>query len=625
MAKKSKKTAAKKKNEKKNKERAALARKEVVEQKKAAQVTGNETKTTPQKSKIGVDDKKDKQQAKQEKAKEKQRLKEKKEKEKREAAQKKRQEKIQELKDREKKAEQVKKKGREEPAKPSAKKANKPAKSKKEKTAQTKAEKPKEQKKSDSNNKPAKITKPENRSVPAVINKVAEAETEAVSANIVLSGEKAPEHLAPAEEVMNDSHIVPGEIVPVEEVLEIMEETLVVGDGSSVPQETIEPVAESLLVGNDPCVVPQDIEIVEKISEISQAAPVVGDGSSVPQETIEPAEEPLVIGNAPRVAQQNSLSIADLVRSALSKPVEPTQNINETQPVNVVTTNEVTAQPEPSDITKNPLANLVHSALFKAIEPVEETVVDNNTETTQANIAVEKSVIEPPPVKKQKPDKSKKESKPKNSVKVTLASLTTRLTSVVKTNSKKMSPKAKQVVMIVAAGVLLLAVVAIAVNVFSYNPPKKAVPVYRGLTESSVNVRDIEATREQQLQKVKDTRAKGNTRAFKFFANNEFAIEEWYDQFPLVLGNLDSNKCDFIVTILDGDTIVYRSMGITPGKYLPSIKLFDNMDYGTYELMVVVAGYDPVTFKNIGVQHMKFKLVIGNEQGTQKTSEQTEE
>ncbi|NLX94415.1 MAG: hypothetical protein GXZ02_11345 [Clostridiales bacterium] len=545
MAKKSKKTAAKKKNEKKNKERAALARKEVVEQKKTAQATGSEIKKTPQKPKTAADHKKDKQRAKQEKAKEKQRLKEKQEKEKREAAQKKRQEKIQKLKDREKKAEQVKKKGREEPTQHSVKKANK------EKTAQTKADKPKEQKKTQAQKKPATVLKPESETAPAVINRVAETETEAVSAKIVLTEENIPKDLAPVEEVMNDSHGVPGEM--------------------------------------------------------------------------EPVEDHLATRDSAHVAQQDSLSIADLVRSALSKPEETTQDIETTEDVTDEIATEGIAQPETSDITKNPIANLVHSALFKAIEPVEETVADNNTETTQANNMVEEKVLEPPPVKKQKPEKPKKESGPKKPAKATAANFTTRRTSVVKEKSEKMSLKARQAVMIVAAGVVLLAVVAIGVSIFSYNPPEKAVPEYKGITEVSVNVRDIEAEPEQQLQKAKDTKAKGDTRAFKFFANNEFMIEEWYDQFPLILGNPDTNKCDFIVTILNDDTIVYRSMGIRPGKYLPSIKLFDTMPYGTYELRVVVAGYDPVTFKNIGVQHMKFKLVIGNEQGTQETVEQTGE
>ena len=315
--------------------------------------------------------------------------------------------------------------------------------------------------------------------------------------------------------------------------------------------ETNPPTTASAIVGNDPCVVPQNIETVEEISETSHEFPVVHDGPSVPQETIEPVEEPLVTGNSAHVVQEDALSIADLVRSALSKPVETTQDIEATESVTDKITTEVTPQPETSDITKNPIANLVHSALFKAIEPVEETVADNNTETTQTDNMVEEKVVEPPPEKKQKLEKPKEEPKPKKPAKATPANLTTRLTFIVKAKSEKMSLKAKQAVIIVAAGVVLLAIVAIGVSIFSYNPPEKAVPEYRGLTEVSVNVRDIEAEPEQQLQKAKDTKAKGDTRAFKFFANNEFAIEEWYDQFPIVLGNLESNKCDFIVTILE--------------------------------------------------------------------------
>lgn len=200
-----------------------------------------------------------------------------------------------------------------------------------------------------------------------------------------------------------------------------------------------------------------------------------------------------------------------------------------------------------------------------------------------------------------------------------------RLGSAIKDKTAQMSFKARRAVTFNLAGALLLAVVLVAVQLFGYTPPKKAVPVYRGLTESSVNVRDIEAEAQGQLELVKNTKAHGSTRAFKFFANGEAMIEEWYENFPLVLGNLESNKCDFIVTILHKDTIVYRSMGIEPGKYLPSIKLFDAMPYGSYDLKVVVVGYDPQSYEKIGVQYMKFKLVIGNEQGIPRETEQTQQ
>ncbi len=617
MGKKSKKTAAKKKNQKKSKERAALVRKEVVEQKKSAQAPGNETKKSP---KTAADDKKDKQRVKQEKAKEKQRLKEKKEKEKREANQKKRQEKIQELKDRKKKTEQVNKKGREEPAKPAPKKENKSIKDKKEKTTQPTKDKQKKQKKADSQNKPAKSSKKPNETTPVTIEiPTAETEIAAVSAKIGFPQESVPERFVLAEEIEgmfftprqsvedtkaptivgNDPRVVPKDL----------DETSAVEDRTSVPEQPLEEIPP---VGNDPRVVSKDLDDTSAVEDESPAP-------EQSHEEIAPVEnDPCVVPNAPCAVPVAPFSIADLVRSALSKPEEADDTTDE-----IIA--EDTTKKEASDITKNPIANLVHSALFKAIEPVEDTAVDNNNATTPSAGAVNEKVIKPPSTKKQKQEKPKKEPKPKKAKKNTLASLTKKLTTAVKEKSEKLPPKAKKAVFFVAASVLLLVVVGITVSIFSYNPPKKAIPVYRGLTEVSVNVRDIEAGPEQQLQKVKETQSHGNTRAFKFFANNEFRIEEWYDQFPLILGNPDTNKCDFIVTILNDDTIVYRSMGITPGKYLPSIKLFDTMPYGTYELRVIVAAYDPVTFKNIGVQHMKFKLVIGNEQGTQKEIEQTEQ
>jgi len=168
------------------------------------------------------------------------------------------------------------------------------------------------------------------------------------------------------------------------------------------------------------------------------------------------------------------------------------------------------------------------------------------------------------------------------------------------------------------ACLVLLTVAAIAISVFSYEVPEKAIPFYRGLTEPLVNVRDIEFDLEQQLREAAAIDVKGDTKKFKFYANNSLMIDEWYERIPLVLGNVKSNECDFIVSVLDeDDTLLYRSMGLVPGKYLPAIKLFNEMPYGTYDLTVVVAAYDPDSFENIGVQHMKLKLVIGIEQSTQ--------
>lgn len=158
--------------------------------------------------------------------------------------------------------------------------------------------------------------------------------------------------------------------------------------------------------------------------------------------------------------------------------------------------------------------------------------------------------------------------------------------------------------------------------------PKDVVTQYLGMRESPVNTRDIELETADQLSLARKTRARGDTRAFRFFAANKtVTINEWYDPISFGLGNPDTNDCDLVFILLDKNgEYAYRSLGVAPGQYLPSMELFQTLQYGEHKYTLIVAGYEPdkvnpetnipETYKLIGVQYTKLKLVVGIEQET---------
>jgi len=168
----------------------------------------------------------------------------------------------------------------------------------------------------------------------------------------------------------------------------------------------------------------------------------------------------------------------------------------------------------------------------------------------------------------------------------------------------------KAVITAVCGAVLVLAAV-LTVYFTEHYAPFAAVPVYTGARESSVNAKDIGFGLDEQLEKVGAAKTHGDKKAFGFYADGNISIGEGDTAVPLMLGNIDSNKCDFIISVLDkGRKIIYRSMGLAPGRYLPAAKLFETLPAGEHRLEVYVAAYDTKTFKKIGVQRMRLNLTV---------------
>ena len=69
-----------------------------------------------------------------------------------------------------------------------------------------------------------------------------------------------------------------------------------------------------------------------------------------------------------------------------------------------------------------------------------------------------------------------------------------------------------------------------------------------------------------------------------------------------------------IATVYDKEnTVLYRSLGLEPGKEINRAKLFGEMSYGKHDVKVAVNAYDKNTNKKIGTRYAKIKIAVGVE------------
>ena len=82
----------------------------------------------------------------------------------------------------------------------------------------------------------------------------------------------------------------------------------------------------------------------------------------------------------------------------------------------------------------------------------------------------------------------------------------------------------------------------------------------------------------------------------------------------LCFGNTKTNDFVLIATVYDKDnTVLYRSLGLEPGKEINRAKLFGEMSYGIHDVKVAVNAYDKNTNKKIGTRYAKIKIAVGVE------------
>ncbi len=158
----------------------------------------------------------------------------------------------------------------------------------------------------------------------------------------------------------------------------------------------------------------------------------------------------------------------------------------------------------------------------------------------------------------------------------------------------------------------------------AYDIPQAALQEYAGVNEDERDIRDINIGINEQLERAKELKVKGDKKAFKFFVKDKLVFNEWYEESTFSFGSVSTNECVLIVSMLDKDgNLLYRSKGLEANKLIPRIKLFYEIPYGTYDVTLVVAGYDPKTKEMIGVQYTQMSLVIGIEYNPEEETQTT--
>ncbi len=211
------------------------------------------------------------------------------------------------------------------------------------------------------------------------------------------------------------------------------------------------------------------------------------------------------------------------------------------------------------------------------------------------------------PAKKAKAAKQnkKKAVKKQKSFNETKAALKKKISSLDPKKTSTVILAVSIAVAVVAVGALLLSL--------RFTVPKEAKVDYMGRNlpdSAALIVTDDLATQYGFTDKMK---RKGDTKEFRYYAATEIVFPEKYSTATLNLVNVFDNDCVFIASIVDeADNIVYQSLGLPAGRCLSDITVSD-IPYGTHEMKLVVAAYNPESYKLIGVQYSDLTVQVGIE------------
>lgn len=172
-----------------------------------------------------------------------------------------------------------------------------------------------------------------------------------------------------------------------------------------------------------------------------------------------------------------------------------------------------------------------------------------------------------------------------------------------------------------------IAAVCIGVRVSSarFSVPKETIIDYSGRNIPDSSTYYVETDLANQYEFADAMPSKGDKKEFRYYAATQMLFEEKYSKASLNLVNVFDNNCVLVASIVDeNDNVVYRSLGLEAGKGLDKISI-DLLKYGTHEMKLVVAAYDPETYDFIGVQYSDLTVQVGIEEETANEESQSSE
>ena len=219
----------------------------------------------------------------------------------------------------------------------------------------------------------------------------------------------------------------------------------------------------------------------------------------------------------------------------------------------------------------------------------------------------QKSAVKQKPVEKQKPAEKQKQKKSSHKLKDLSSNGEKNLLTFIK-KSGRTGIIAASVILAVLAAVIVLLIVNKNFSVPGYVRNAE----FKGRMEPETIAFDMDISESQQKALIKATKAKGDTHKFDFFVNDTIIMNEYDDPALIEFGSCDSNDCVLVFYLLDENgNELYRSLGVEPGKQIRSVSFFSEIPYGTHEATIAVLGYNPKTYKPVGMQTASIKLEIG--------------
>ncbi len=218
-------------------------------------------------------------------------------------------------------------------------------------------------------------------------------------------------------------------------------------------------------------------------------------------------------------------------------------------------------------------------------------------------------------------EKKQEQKKPKKVKKTKTAKKTPRKTGGSFTKQLKTKIEAfgvnKFSAIVLAVCVLIASVCVIAwVTSSRFGIPEEAVPEYKGKNISSDLTLFVMEDLADQYEFSDRMKRKGDKKAFRYYAADELTFAEKNSQAALNLVNVSDNECVIIASIVDeAGNICFSSKGLPAGYCLTDVGINDR-PYGTHQMKLVVAGYDPENYELIGVQSSDLTVQVGIEEET---------
>ena len=141
--------------------------------------------------------------------------------------------------------------------------------------------------------------------------------------------------------------------------------------------------------------------------------------------------------------------------------------------------------------------------------------------------------------------------------------------------------------------VLIVFSVLLLCGVFSSPETRAATVTYAGRNEEEIFVRNITLDEEKQHLRSKEMNVGGNKGKFGFYCNNDLNLNYTDKRLPVSFSNPSYNDCTLICTVTDGcGKILYRSLGIEPGKCINNIDIHNDLNIGENKLKLYVTAFE---------------------------------